>query len=167
MFSAMIIKSSAYSISQGKVLLHFFKSASRTISNSKRRYTEPWWTPIFTSNLSHKVLFTLITLLLFLYIVITALIDHSSTPNFLITHLTTSLGTRSNAFSRSTEAKESFFFFSRYLSCSWRAIKIASIEPLPGMKPNCIASMSTSSRMFCSITLSDTFIICSNNLNHL
>ena len=60
---------------------------------------------MFASNFSTTVLFTLIKLLLFLYIVATALINHSSTPNVLIDHLITFMGTQLNALSRSREVK--------------------------------------------------------------
>ena len=68
---------------------------------------------------SHSVVY-LITLLLFLYIVITTLINHSSTPNFLISHLTTWLGTRSNAFSRFTKAKKTFFNLIKFFKTQLR-----------------------------------------------
>ena len=87
--------------------------------------------------------------------------NQSSTPNFLIAHLTTSLRTQSNAFSISIKAKKSFFFFSQYLSCTW----CASTVPLTGMKANCIASMSTTSQIVFYVNLSKTFTVCSNNFN--
>ena len=50
---------------------------------------------------------------------------HSSTPNFLMAHSTTFLGTLSKAFSRSTNAHHSSLCFPLYLSCNCLAINIA------------------------------------------
>ena len=93
--SVIITKSLAYNICQYTVLLHYLRRASRTITNNKglNPNDEPNRTLMMNPYLhiklvSHSVAY-LITLLLFLYIVITTLINHSSAPNFLITHLTT------------------------------------------------------------------------------
>ena len=112
---------------------------------TKKDIKQPWWTPTFTSNLSLTVLLTLITLLLFLYIVMAAFINHSSTHHFFITYLTIPLGPD---FSISTKAKKCFFFLSTYLFCSCWTVNVALIVPLPGIEPNCIASVSTTSWIF-------------------
>src|SRR5580698_5514489 len=60
--------------------------------------------PTFTSKLSLSPLSHLIKVFAPSYIVITVRTSHSSTPAFLNAHLTTSRGTQSNAFSKSTNA---------------------------------------------------------------
>ena len=80
---AAITRSSAYNNSQGSPVLWSWDRASRTIM----KRTEPWWTPTFTAKLSLIVLFTLTALPLLRYITYIAFISHSSTPNFLMTHL--------------------------------------------------------------------------------
>ncbi|RUS78518.1 hypothetical protein EGW08_013730 [Elysia chlorotica] len=59
-------------------------------------------------------------------------IVHSSTPILLNAHQRTFLGTRSKAFSRSTNAMYSGLFAAMYFSCNWRMMKIASVVPRPG-----------------------------------
>ena len=84
--------------------------ASSTMRKSRGLRTEPWWTPTPTSNSSPYSEPTLNRLCALLYIACTRLTIHSSTPTFLITHHKTIRGTfRSNAFSRSTKAKNSLF----------------------------------------------------------
>src|SRR5580692_9760133 len=75
---------------------------------------------------------------MFSYNVLITFTIHSSTPNWCKAHHSTSLGTLSNAFSKSTNAIHNSFFFSRNLSCTCLSTNIASVVPLPGLKPNCI-----------------------------
>ena len=51
---------------------------------------------------------------------------HSSMPSFRMAHQMTFLGTRSNAFSRSTNAKYNFLFLARCFSCNCLSMNIAS-----------------------------------------
>ena len=105
------------SISQGRPSLTLCVTASITIMKSSKLSTEPWCTPTFTPNhsLTHPP-YDLILVLACLYMAITALTNHSSTPNFLMAHSTTFLGTLLKAFSRSTNAHHSFLCFPLYLS---------------------------------------------------
>ena len=102
-------RSSAYSISHGRPSLTLCVTASITIMKSSGLSTESWCTPTFTPNhsLTHPP-YDLILVLACLYMAITALTNHSSTPNFFMAHSTTFLGTLSKAFSRSTNAHHSF-----------------------------------------------------------
>ena len=77
------------------------------------------------------------------YIPCTRRTINSSTPSFLSAHQMTFLGTRSNAFSRSTKAMSSLLLAARYFSCSCLTTKIASVVPLPGTKPNLESSIDT------------------------
>ena len=77
------------------------------------------------------------------YIDYTILTNHFSTPSFLKFQHTASLGTRSKAFSKSTNAKCKFFGFGKCLTCNCFKIKMAFVVPHPGVKPNCILSMFT------------------------
>ena len=86
--------------------------------HSQGQSTAPWWTPTFTSKSSEKPFPTLTAVLASTYVYITVLINHSSTPSFRKAHFTTSLGTLSKAFSKSTKPKYSFLFLPIYFSCS-------------------------------------------------
>ena len=68
-------------------------------------------------------------------------------PSFRMAHQMTFLGTRSNAFSRSTNAKYNFLFLARCFSCNCLRMNIASVVPRPGMKPNCMSSIEILSLM--------------------
>ena len=105
-------RSSAYSISHGRPSLTLYVTAYITIMKSSGLCTEPWCTPTFIPNhsLTHPP-YDLILVLACLYMAITALTNHSSTPNFLMAHSTTFLGTLSKAFSRSTNAHHSSLCF--------------------------------------------------------
>ena len=117
--------------------------------------TDPWWTPTFTSNSVLYPCFVLTTVLALLYIVITVWTSLSSIPSCLNAHLTTSLGTLSNAFSKSTNAKNKSFLFSKNFSCNCLTMKIISTVPLPGINPNCMSSIFT----FCLSLFSKTCFI--------
>ena len=127
--------------------------------------TEPWCIPTLTPNhsLTHPP-YDLILVLTCLYMAITDLTNHSSTPNFLMAHSTTFLGTLSKAFSKSTNAHHSSLCFPLYLSCNCLAINIAWVVPVPGLNPNCILSIFTACLNLLSRTLSATFIPCSSSL---
>ena len=84
-------------------------------------------------------------------------------PSFLSAHLTTSLGSLSNTFSRSTNAKNSGLFFARNFSCICRTTKMASVVPFPSMNPNCIPWILISLSTFSPKPSPDTFISCSSN----
>ena len=66
-----------------------------------------------------------------------------STSSFLKAPLTTSPGTRSKPFSKSTDAKYIFLFFAKYFPCNCRKIKLVFTVPLPGFKRNYVSSIST------------------------
>ena len=99
-------RSSAYSISHSRPSLTLCVTASITIMKSSGLSTKPWCTPTFTPN--HSLTdpsYDLILVLACLYMAITALTNHSSTPNFLMAHSTTFLGTLSKAFSSGVTAE--------------------------------------------------------------
>ena len=72
---------------------------------------------------------------------ITIRTNFSGTLCLLRAHSITSLGTRSNAFPRSTNTWYNVLFFSLYFSCSCLNIKIESILDFPLIKPNCLLSI--------------------------
>ena len=92
-------RSSAYSICHGRPSLTLCVTASITIMKSSELSTEPWCTPTLTPNhsLTHPP-YDLILVLVCLYMAITALTNHSSTPNFLMAYSTTFLGTLPKGF---------------------------------------------------------------------
>ena len=90
-------RSSAYSISHGRPSLTVCVTASIIITPNH--------------SLTHPP-YDVILVLACLYMAITTLTNHSSTPSFLMTHSTTFLGTLSKAFSRSTKTHHSSLFFS-------------------------------------------------------
>ena len=122
-------RSSVYSISHGRPSLTLCVTASITIMKSSGLSAEPWCTPTFTPNhsLTHPS-YDLILVLACLYMAITALTNHSSTPSFLMAHSTTFLGTLSKAFSRSTNAHHSSLCFPLYLSKSCRGLVVMSCD---------------------------------------
>ena len=129
-------RSSAYSISHGRPSLTLCVTDSITMMKSSGLSTEPWCTPTFTQN--HSLLNHHIILSWFWHVYTwsyTALTNHSSTPNFLMAHSTTFLGTLSKAFSRSTNAHHSSLCFPIYLSCNCLAINIAWVVLVPGLNP--------------------------------
>ena len=164
---AMITRSSAKNSSQGTPTLKSLDKASSTMIKSSGLRTEPWCTPTPTSNSSLYSEPTLTRLRALLYIACTRCTIHSLTPIFLIAHHKTFRGTRSNAFSRSTKAKNRVRFLSlrsfldKNFSWSCRMMNIASVVPRPGTKANCISSMAIISRIIPSTILSMTFITCS------
>src|SRR6478609_9371263 len=84
----------------------------------------------------------------------------------------TSLGTLSNAFSRSTKAIHNSLRFCRYFSCTCLTTNTASVVPLPGINPKCMSSMQILPSIIfllslASTTLSNTFSPCSNNFTPL
>ena len=103
--SAMMTRSTAYRSSQGTPAQNSRDKASSTMMKSKGLSTDPWWTPTFdTSNSLLKPSPTRTWLRALAYIPWTNRTIHSSTPSFLRAHQITLWGTRSNAFSRSTNA---------------------------------------------------------------
>src|SRR4029077_16153062 len=94
----------------------------------------------------------------------TTLISHSHAPKDLKAHHKTSLGTLSNAFSKSTNAIYNSFFLHRNFSCICLTINMASVVSLPGRNPNCCSSIVMLLLSFFSMTLSNTFIAWSSSL---
>ena len=170
---AMITRSSTKNSSQGTPTLKSLDKASSTMIKSRGLRTEPWWTPTPISNSSLYSEPTLTRLCALLYIACTRRTIQSLTPTFLITHHKTFRGTRSNAFSRSTKAKNRVRFLSlrsfldKNFSWTWRMTNIASLVPRPGTKANCISSMAIISWIIPSTILSMTFITCSVSLRPL
>ena len=121
--------------------------------------TKPWCTPILISNSLLYETLTLTLLFASLYIAWTKTIIHSGTPTTGIAHPSTLCWTLSKVFSRSMKAKERFLFLSKNFSWSCLTMKIASVDPCPDIKPNCISSMTMHSLMIFLITLSGTFLL--------
>jgi len=84
---------------------------------------------------------------------------------FLIAHSIT-LGSLSNAFSKSIKHIGILFSFARYFSCILCTMNRASIFPFPGTKPNCISSRLIGDRIL-SNTHSTIFMPCSNSFTPL
>ena len=72
--------------------------------------------------------------------------------------------TQSNAFSRPTKAMQSILLEARDFSCSCLTTKIASVVPLPGMKPNWESSIDTNCLRKPSTILSRTYMTYSVSL---
>ena len=126
---------------------------------------EQWYIPTFTPNHSLTDLpCGLILVPACLYMTITALTNHSSTPNFLMAHSTTFLGILSKALSKSTNARHSSLCFPLHLSYNCPVINITSVVPVPDLNPSYILSISTACLNLFSRTLSTTFISCSSSL---
>src|SRR5664279_3844710 len=162
--SAIKARSSAYSNSHETPVLNSSDRASNTIMKSKGLNTDPWYTPTLIGNATLSPSPSLIAVDALSYIAWITLTSHSSTPNFLSAHQTTSRGTLSKAFSRSTKAIHISCFLVKNLSCICLTMKMASVVPRPGLKPNCILSICTLSLTLFSITRSRTCITWSNNL---
>ena len=90
-----------------------------------------------------------------------------STTSFLKAHHTTSLGTQSKAFSKSTDTKYKFFFSAKYCPCNCFKIKMAFAVPHSGINPNYILSMFPCCLTNLSIILSAIFKIRSVHLSPL
>ena len=89
----------------GSSFLASFVTTSITMENSKGLCTEPWWSSTFTSKLLLYEASVLTMVLAQLYKSITACTSQSYTPDFLMAYLITSLGSLSNAFTRSTKVR--------------------------------------------------------------
>ena len=111
--------------------------------NNKGLNTKPSCNLIWTRKSSLKVSLTPTQLRAVLCIDCTRLNNCISMPNFPKAHHTSSLGTRSKAFSKSTNANYRFFFFLKYFSCSSLKTKMAFVVPRLVMKPDSISLMST------------------------
>ena len=102
----------------------------------------PWSMPTFMMNQSLSWPFTWTQDLAFSYIALSAHNTHSSTPALLIAHQRTFLGARSKTFFDKSRQKQNtgFMFIEMFLLL--RLMKIASVVPWPGIKPNCILLIS-------------------------
>ena len=130
-------------------------------------YFESWYNPTWIRKSSLKVTLTLTQFRAFLCIDCIILANHSFTPSFLKPHHTTSPGTQSKAFSKSTNAKYKFLFFAKYFTFNCLRIKMRFLVPHHHMKPNCLSSLSTSCLINFSIILSAIFRISSVNSSSL
>ena len=92
-------------------------------------------------------------------------IVHSYIPNFCICHQRAVHGGQSEAFFRSTNAKDVFFFLCKYFFCSCLSMKMASIVPLPGIKPNDMLWIGTCFRIIVLRICSRIFITSFHCLN--
>ena len=93
--------------------------------NSRGLRQEPWWTPTFTLNSSRMLQPTHSLLLAFSYMLCMSCTSYSLMPSLRRVHQITRLGTRSNAFSRSTQAMYSVLltsgnFFVTGVQWIWR-----------------------------------------------
>ena len=102
--SVMMTRSPTYRFAQGHPVWNSRGKASRTMMNSKGLKQEPWWMPTFTLNSSLRLQPTCTLLLAFAYMLCMSRASHSSMPSLPRAHQMTRLGTRSNAFFRSTKA---------------------------------------------------------------
>ena len=141
--SAMGTRSSAWRSSHCTPVLNSHESASSTRMKNSVLRTEPWCKPTRTPNSSLYWPLTRTRLRASEYMPWMARIAHSLTPRLLKVHRRTFLVTRSQAYSRSKKAKQSSFLVAMYFCCSWRTLKMTSVVPLSGTKPNCISSIVT------------------------
>src|SRR6266516_1979376 len=125
--------------------------------------TDPCCNPTLTSKVSLSSPFILTDVVTPLYMLLITFTIHSSTPTYLRAHHSTSRGTLSKAFSKSTKAIHNSFCLPRNFSWTCRTIKMASVFPLPGLNPNWIASIFTIFLIRASKTLSNTFNTCSSS----
>ncbi|KAF7663340.1 hypothetical protein LDENG_00211810, partial [Lucifuga dentata] len=105
LLSLQITMSSANIIVQGDSCLTSSVSLSITTANKKGLRADPWCSPTSTLNSSVTPTAHLTTVLQLSYMSCTTLTYFSATPDFLIQHHSSSLGTLSYAFSRSTKAQ--------------------------------------------------------------
>ena len=99
--------------------------------NSRRLNTDPWFTPVLTSNSLLKELFTRVLLLAPTWMACTTLTNHYGTPATRGSQHSTFRGTQSKAFSKSTNANIQFPVF-----CEILLMKLSKNE-------NCICCTST------------------------
>ena len=117
--AAIITKSSAYHISQGRVILRSLKRASRTIRNNKGPKQNP-----DKSLPSHQTSFSQYCLL---WSHCRCSYTLSSEPLLTIHwHQTFSYGDPIKCFFQIHKDKKEFLLFYRYLSWRWRAINVLS-----------------------------------------
>src|SRR6201996_7256574 len=154
--SAISTISSANSIHHGTSCTTPFSSSSNTRMNKYGLKADPWCTPTFTSKLSDTPVLVLILVVTLSYISFTIFIYVPPTPLFLNTSHSTLLGTRSYAFSKSTNTTCIFFFLLRNFFIICLSIKIGSLVDLPGMNPNCLPLISVFLLNLLSTTLSHT-----------
>ena len=152
--------SSAYNMHHGD--RSFIPWANTSIIMAKRQglREDPWCNPTPTGILSVNPTLLFTRVLAPSYISCTIITYFSGIP-FSLMHLQTYWrGTLSYAFSRSINTICSPFCFSRCFSISCRTANIASVVPLPGMKPNCSSPIVVSSLSLLSMILSQIFIVC-------
>jgi len=131
------IRSSAYSMYHGTSCRTYSLTASMTIINSNGLRQDPWCTPTVISNASvfpHPLL-TVVTAPS--YIDLITLTSFSLIPFRLRLQYNTSLGTRSRAFSKSTNVQYCFLFPSRIFSCTWRRIVLCKYKICTVLKKHC------------------------------
>ena len=86
--------------------------------------------------------------------------NHCSMSSFLRAHHTTSLHNPSKAFSKALfKCKVQVFLFAKYFSFKLLKVKVVFAVPHPGIKPNCILSLSTCCLINIPVTLSFIFRI--------
>src|SRR5206468_2735351 len=124
---------------------------------------EPWCTPTPTSKSSPTSSLTLTAVPTSSYIDCTTLTSHSPTFRPLRDHQRISPGTPPNALSKSTKAIHSPLFLHRHLSRSRPTTNMASVVPLPLLKPNCTPSKHTPDPTFPPTTPSNIPIAWSNS----
>src|SRR6266496_4724918 len=95
--------------------------------NRKGLSTVPWCTPTLTVNALLSFPLCLTTVVDLSYNALITHTIHSATPSSLNAHHTTSRGTRSKAFSKSTNAIHRSWLFVRYFSCNCLTMNIAFV----------------------------------------
>ena len=127
---------------------------------------EPRWRPIPTSNCSLMPLFDFTRVVAPCYISCTSLMYPSWMFRFRMHLHSTSRGTVSYTFSRSTNTMSRGLLPSLYLS-HMVLMTMASVVPTAGLKPNCPSEMLTMSLSLWSMIRSQSFILWLSRLIHL
>ena len=128
---------------------------------------EPWWRPIPTSNCLLMPLFDFTRVVALWYISCTSLMYPSGMFRFCMHLHSTSRGTVSYAFSRSTNTMSRGLLPSLYFSHRVLITNMASVVPTPGLKPDCPSEMLTMSLSLWSMIRSQSFSCMNESINQL
>ena len=141
---AISTKSSAYSNLEGRPHLASLETTSMTTANNSGLSTAPWCKPTFTSTLSLSPVSILTMYSTSLCIQCHNCADepliHTQLPQNPAHHFPWD---SIKCLFQIYKAYYRFFFFAWCFSCTCHIMKITSMVPLPGMKPNYILSIDT------------------------
>ena len=129
------------SIQQFRATLNSLDMASMTITNNNGLNPEPWWIPTSTSKPLLLPQTVLTTVFAPIYIDITADTSHSSTPSLRNCPAYHFSWHSIKSFLQIHKTKIELFTFNSKILLHLSCHKMASVVPLPFMKPNCMSSI--------------------------